>query len=112
MIQKGITHELIHALGFYHMHQAPDRDKYVKIVYENIKKKSWGNFAKLSIVKDLGVPYDIHSLMHYNPRDFSANGKRTIESRVEGVDAVGGAKGMTESDVEKLNRLYCRIYAK
>lgn len=110
LVKKGILHELLHALGFYHMHQVPDRDEYVEIVYENIKKNAWGNFAKIRVVKDLGVPYDIRSLMHYNPRDFSANGKRTIESRIKGIDAVGGAKGMSQLDVEKLNRLYCRLY--
>lgn len=110
MVQKGILHELLHALAFFHMHQVPDRDEYVKIVYENIKKNFWSSFAKVGIVKNLGVPYDIRSLMHYNPRDFSANGKRTIESRIKGIDAVGGAKGMSKLDVEKLNRLYCRLY--
>lgn len=31
-----VAHELIHALGFWHMHCAADRDKYVKVLWDNI----------------------------------------------------------------------------
>ena len=32
-----MTHELMHALGFFHEHTRPDRDKFVRILWDNIK---------------------------------------------------------------------------
>lgn len=32
-----ITHEVMHILGFSHEHTRPDRDRYVTVLWDNIK---------------------------------------------------------------------------
>ncbi|XP_046458778.1 astacin-like [Daphnia pulex] len=58
--QGTVLHELMHAIGFEHEHQRPDRDKYVSINFNNVEKKNRGPLEKQSTaqVTTLGLPYD------------------------------------------------------
>lgn len=58
MVKGIIIHELLHALGFYHMHSSMDRDNYVKVNYENV---IWGlsyAFSKYTS-SNYGTAYDL-----------------------------------------------------
>lgn len=60
-------HELIHAIGYRHMHSSSDRDDYVTINWANIAPNTVHNFNKYgaSQVSNFGTKYDVGSIMHY-----------------------------------------------
>ncbi|CRK90533.1 CLUMA_CG004237, isoform A [Clunio marinus] len=113
-IKSGkIIHELLHALGFYHMQNAYDRDDYIKINFDNIEKGFESNFARYrnSEVSYFDTGYDYGSVMHYSPYGFSKNGLKTIEPIKEAKDSdkaqqMGQREGMSDGDVKRLNNMY------
>ena len=103
-------HEILHAIGFYHEQNRSDRNKFVRIIRENIPDYKFINFEKLDPSEDdnFGISYDYGSVLHYSPYSFSVNGKPTIESR-GGADTekqMGQRDGLSKSDIKKINRMY------
>ena len=69
------VHEFIHAFGFTHEQNRPDRDNYVSIHYGNILAGNDFNFHKGDIFSETyDVPYEPKSIMHYHYTAFSKNG--------------------------------------
>jgi hypothetical protein len=105
-----ILHELMHALGFFHEQARADRDRYVKVNFENIDKDEFLQFDKYSLrkIRHLGVAYDYESVMHYYKGAFSKNGKPTIEklNNPDEPPKLGQRRKLSDRDVEKLNRLF------
>lgn len=105
---KGIcSHEIGHAIGFYHEQSRPDRDKFIRINLANIVSGMESNFYKYSRGKidSLGTPYDYGSLMHYRSTAFSRNGKPTIVAKKSGV-TIGQRRGLSSIDAKQANLLY------
>uniref|UniRef100_A0A182S5V0 Metalloendopeptidase n=1 Tax=Anopheles maculatus TaxID=74869 RepID=A0A182S5V0_9DIPT len=102
-----IVHELIHALGFYHMQSATERDQYVDILWQNIAPGSEGNFQSYGTdrVINYGVAYDYDSVMHYHTHAFSANGQPTILPKMANV-AIGQRDGMSSGDIQRIRNMY------
>jgi hypothetical protein len=65
-----IAHEIGHAFGMMHEQSRPDRDSYVRILWENIEAGQEHNFDIEVNGLKIG-PYDFTSLMHYARSDFA-----------------------------------------
>jgi len=107
-----IVHEIMHSLGFHHMHNTFDRDDYVQIIWENVAAGSKSNFdlRPKTQVTHLGVPYDVGSIMHYSGVAFSSNGRETMKAIVNPHGRTMGQRNeATPEDLLRINRMYnCR----
>ena len=54
-------------MGFFHEQSRPDREDYVKIIYENIQPDKVTDFEyyPTTVIKNLSFPYDYSSIMHF-----------------------------------------------
>ncbi|XP_057311669.1 low choriolytic enzyme-like [Hydractinia symbiolongicarpus] len=108
--KKGIVmHEMAHSLGMFHEHSRPDRDKYIKILWNNILGDEKVNFQKepATEINSLGTAYDLRSMMHYSSNAFGG-GRRTIEVLDSSKQSwIGQRNGFSEIDKKQLNLMYC-----
>lgn len=106
-----VVHEIIHTLGFRHMHDHNDRDNYVRIVWENIAPQHHPIFeiATSYWYDDFNTPYDFRSIMHYSSETFTQNGLDTIIPHDPSYLSIIGQDQISEGDVTRINRMYmCR----
>uniref|UniRef100_A0A1I7TJ47 Metalloendopeptidase n=1 Tax=Caenorhabditis tropicalis TaxID=1561998 RepID=A0A1I7TJ47_9PELO len=106
-----ITHEVGHALGFWHEQARPERDSYVRINRQNAINGLEGQFDKRSWseVNEYSLPYDYGSVMHYGPKSFS---RSSTLNTVEPVDAafintIGNRVEPSFLDLKLLNTAFC-----
>jgi len=104
-----IIHEMMHAIGFFHEQSRSDRDKYVKIYWENILDGLSDQFDKYSwkTIDDLGVSYDYQSIMHYDRKAFTRNGNPTIVAiGNENMEFKTPNRMLSTRDALEINALY------
>ncbi|XP_067136383.1 astacin-like metalloprotease toxin 5 isoform X3 [Centruroides vittatus] len=105
-----ILHEVCHAIGLYHEHTRPDRDKYIKILWDNIIDGKKKVFEINRFVKICG-PYSYDSIMHYHPTVFAKHGRESFEPTLPNVNIkdIFDRILLSDSDIECINKLYkCR----
>lgn len=107
---KGtIMHEFLHALGFFHMQSSHDREKYIRIKFENVNKEFVQNFKQYSneLISHFGTSYDVDSIMHYKKKSFSKNGKDTIETIDPSLNnRIGQRAKLSPGDIKRINNMY------
>ncbi|XP_031557254.1 meprin A subunit beta-like [Actinia tenebrosa] len=103
-----VAHEIGHAMGFWHEQSRPDRDNFVKIVWDNIPEPRRHNFNKYNRtqVDSLGVRYDYLAIMHYSKTAFSSNGQPTIIPLDPNAIQLGQRVGLSPLDVKQADLLY------
>ena len=113
MSRSTITHEMIHALGYYHEQSRPDRNESVIIKYANIVTSPINqthNFQWMGNTLTFGVPYDLTSIMHYKWDAFSKwpGYLPSILPKKQGVSRtlLGSSLVPTNLDIEKIKRMY------
>ncbi|XP_054264562.1 astacin-like [Macrosteles quadrilineatus] len=108
----NVIHELCHTLGMVHEHQAPFRDNYVKVHWENIKKETLKDYTINHGYRDFGLEYDYKSIMHYDSHALGEmpSGKwafvTTMTARDPSITLVRNEK-LSYRDKIKLELMYC-----
>ena len=102
-----VTHEIGHAVGFWHEQSRPDRDEHVEILWHHIPKDKKHNFNKYnrSRIDSLGSSYDYISVMHYSSTAFG-RGNITIVSKDPSVVQLGQRLGLSPLDAQQADLLY------
>ena len=57
-------------------------------------------------IDTLGEPYDFLSIMHYDNKAFTKNGRDTLQSLTNPKMKLGQIKRLTKTDVNQINKLY------
>ena len=60
-----VTHEIGHALGFWHEQSRPDRNDYITIDFSNVASSHQHNFQLQPNTVYFGQKYEYGSVMHY-----------------------------------------------
>lgn len=103
--ERTYLHELGHTLGLIHEHERYDRDKYVTIYWNNIRKGSKSQFYKKT--KAIGACYgefDYNSIMIYPSYAFSKNDKWTI-SKKDGTE-ISVTMHLSSKDKAAIKEIY------
>jgi len=108
-----VVHEIGHTVGFWHEHTRPDREEFVTIVNDNIKKGEEHNFLKLTSteINSRNEPYDYGSIMHYGKSTFAKEVSQiTIlpkkDPRTELIPDIGQREQLSAGDIRQTSKMY------
>lgn len=98
-------HELGHTLGLFHTQSRIDRDRNIRVLFENLDKAYWDQYEKeLLLGEDVG-PYDYGSIMHYGGRGFERNTRNGMETTPRGIP-IGVRASLSTGDILAVRKIY------
>ncbi|XP_030852318.1 EGF-like repeat and discoidin I-like domain-containing protein 3 [Strongylocentrotus purpuratus] len=104
-----VSHEIGHALGFWHEQSRPDRDEFVTVNFANIIQDKMNAFRKHTTDDVMtNVPYDYNSVMHYGAYGFGIDAKvpTLIPKDPLSMGEIGQRLGLSYLDVKLANFMY------
>jgi Astacin (Peptidase family M12A) len=101
-----LVHEIGHTVGLWHEQSRQDRDRYVKVLYQNISKRSARDFDRRLNDEPEFSPYDYASIMHYGAyADCIESGAPSIETIPPGIP-IGQRKALSLGDIDAVRHMY------
>ncbi|XP_060806832.1 seminal metalloprotease 1-like, partial [Amyelois transitella] len=105
--ERDILHSLLHALGFKDEVSHPQRDRYIRVMWNNIHPK-YRNLFRIQVNEFLAanpVEYDPLSIMQFHERAFSYNGQPTIVPVTSGLNIIP-SNSLSALDKMKLRMMF------
>jgi hypothetical protein len=110
--EMAILHELGHAIGLFHEQTRPDRDQYIAMQMDNVKKEKKSQYGKGGETDRLVIgQYDFQSIMHYADTNFViTKGTKAFTIREPFINQkslfIGRTNTLSAGDIESVNKLY------
>jgi len=106
-----LTHESLHVLGMGHTIKRKDRDKYIKLIDENITPEKKAQYAICERCDLQDIPYDCSSIMHYRRCRYGV--EPCDDPKFEALDpascnVVDMNLHMSETDIKLAKKINCK----
>ncbi|KAM3964029.1 seminal metalloprotease 1 [Aphomia sociella] len=105
--RRDVLHSLMHVIGFKDEVTHPQRDQYVRVMWENIypKYRLLFRIQTDDVSSKYFVEYDPMSIMHFHDRAYSYNGHATIAPLVPGL-VINPSNELSQLDRMKLRLMF------